>query len=157
MKKRPKRVIYPLLGLCVAWLGLVLFNNFGTRPAVSGLTGGRLNDCPSSPNCVCSQASRAGQQIEPVPFSGSVTEAMSAILATVQTLSALHIETADERYVHATARTLLLRFVDDVEFLIDETDRVIHLRSASRIGYSDMGANARRVNLISAELRRRLD
>ena len=54
----------------------------------------------------------------------------------------------EEGYMHAEARSLLFRFVDDVEFLLDADNRLIHVRSASRTGYSDLGVNRRRVERI---------
>jgi uncharacterized protein (DUF1499 family) len=55
---------------------------------------------------------------------------------------------ATPTYLHAEARSLIFRFVDDVEFLIDPGQRRIQVRSASRIGYSDFGVNRRRVERI---------
>ena len=51
-------------------------------------------------------------------------------------------------YLHAEARSFLFRFVDDVEFMFDADQQVIHVRSASRLGYSDLGVNRRRVERI---------
>lgn len=139
-------MLYALIGLLFAWLGLVLFNQFGTRPAVIGLqAGNRLADCPESPNCACTQATRAEQQIEPIPLTGTAQEAMAAIRSAVDQTGGMRVVTSEGTYLHATASSLVFRFVDDVEFFVDEEQRVIHLRSASRVGYSDMGANARRL------------
>jgi uncharacterized protein (DUF1499 family) len=44
-----------------------------------------------------------------------------------------------------------LRFVDDVEFLLVPAERVIHVRSASRVGYSDLGTNRKRVEALRAK------
>lgn len=54
----------------------------------------------------------------------------------------------DESYLHFEFTSLLLRFVDDVEFLFDEKIGTIHFRSASRIGYGDFGVNRRRMEEI---------
>lgn len=51
----------------------------------------------------------------------------------------------DGVYLHAEVRSFLFRFVDDLEFLIDTEQSLIHMRSASRTGYSDLGVNRRRV------------
>lgn len=63
------------------------------------------------------------------------------------------IVAAEERYIHAAFTSALFRFVDDVEFFLDEGTRTIHVRSASRVGYSDFGVNRRRVE----EIRTRFD
>jgi uncharacterized protein (DUF1499 family) len=42
-------------------------------------------------------------------------------------------------------------FVDDVEFFLDEGANVIHVRSASRLGQSDLGVNRKRVETIRAK------
>ena len=60
---------------------------------------------------------------------------------------------AEERYIHTEFTSAFFRFVDDVEFLLDDGTRTIHVRSASRVGYSDFGVNRRRVE----ELRSRFD
>jgi uncharacterized protein (DUF1499 family) len=60
------------------------------------------------------------------------------------------VEEKDD-YLHAEARSLIFRFVDDVEFYLPAPEKVIHVRSASRVGYSDMGVNRKRVE----EIRRR--
>ena len=149
-------MLYALLGMVAAWCGLAIFNAYGTRPAVIGLTDSRLADCPPSPNCVCSQASRDEQRIEPIAYTGSREEALAAIKALIDETAGMRLVLEEEGYIHATATSMILRFVDDVEFLVDEQAGVIHLRSASRVGYSDLGANAKRVAALKASLESRL-
>ncbi len=55
--------------------------------------------------------------------------------------------TAD--YLHLTFRSLIFQFVDDVEFQIDLDSNLLHFRSASRWGYSDLGVNRRRMQQIT--------
>ena len=52
-------------------------------------------------------------------------------------------------YVHAEFRSLLFRFVDDVEFYFPMYEPVIHFRSASRLGSWDLGANKRRMTVLT--------
>lgn len=75
----------------------------------------------------------------------SADEAMTRLKRILSGLPRVRIITADERYLHAEFTSLLFRFVDDVEFLIDEDRREVHFRSASRVGYSDLGANRARM------------
>ncbi|MBC8114035.1 MAG: DUF1499 domain-containing protein, partial [Candidatus Saccharimonas sp.] len=113
-----------------------------------GLVDGRLRPCPSSPNCVCSQDEEAGHHIEPLWFTDSPREAWDRLHDLVQKLPRTRVVSRDDRYLHVEFTSLLMRFVDDVEFLLDETTSVIHVRSSSRIGYSDLGANRKRVEAI---------
>jgi len=113
-----------------------------------GLVDGRLRPCPSSPNCVCSQDGDAGHHIEPLRFIGSPREAWDRLHNLVLKLPRARVVSRDDRYFHIEFTTLLMRFVDDVEFLLDETASVIHIRSASRIGHSDLGANRKRIEAI---------
>ena len=120
---------------------------FGTQPQI-GLVDGRLRPCPSSPNCVCSQNQDTGHHIEPLPFSGSPREAWDRLHALIEKLPRTRVVSRDDSYLHVEFTSLLMRFVDDVEFLLDEPASVIHIRSASRIGHSDLGANRKRIEAI---------
>ena len=62
----------------------------------------------------------------------------------------------DDTYLHYECTSLLLRFVDDVEFVFDDEAKLIHFRSASRIGYGDLGVNRRRMEGIRSRLAGRL-
>ena len=121
---------------------------FFRKPTNLGVTNGRLADCSSSPNCVSTQASDAEHRMEPTPFTGSADEAMQHIEAVVAKMPRTKIVTVQGNYFHAEFRSALFRFVDDVEFLIDPDEQLIHYRSASRVGYSDFGVNRRRMEQI---------
>lgn len=139
------RVTFLLVLVVVAWrVSLMLFGSHGPV----GLVDGRLRPCPSSPNCVCSQDEDAGHHIEPLQFSGSPREAWDRLHALLAKLPRTRVVSRDDHYLHVEFTTLLMRFVDDVEFLLDETTSVIHVRSASRIGHSDLGANRKRIETI---------
>lgn len=77
-------------------------------------------------------------------------EAKEALKATIATLPRTKLVDEDESYLHYEFTTLLLRFVDDVEFLFDETTKTVHFRSASRTGYSDLGVNRKRMEQVRA-------
>lgn len=109
---------------------------------------GKLPECPETPNCVCSQAERANQKVEPLKFTCPTEEAMLRLKLTMDALPGTKIAKDDRVYMHVEFKTLVFGFVDDVEFLIDENKKVIHIRSASRLGYSDLGTNRRRVETI---------
>jgi uncharacterized protein (DUF1499 family) len=125
----------------------------GSRPSQIGVTGGRLPACPDSPNCVSSQSSDSGHAIEPLRYEGAAASALQQLIKTVQGMKRARVVTADRRSIHAEFTSFLFRFVDDVEFLLDEGAKTIHVRSASRTGYSDLGVNRKRVE----EIRSRFD
>ncbi len=104
-----------------------------------------LSACPDSPNCVSSLASDPRHKIEPLPMQGGGATAINALRTVIEAMPRTRIVKADEGYLHAEFTSLIFRFVDDVEFVVDNTAGVIHVRSASRIGYSDLGVNRKRV------------
>ncbi len=108
----------------------------------------KLKQCPSSPNCVSSQSESESHHIEPLPYKSSGDEAMQKIKNTILAMPRTNLVEEKDHYLHIEFKSSVLRFVDDVEIIIDDSEKVIHLRSASRIGHSDFGANRRRINEI---------
>ena len=107
-----------------------------------------LAPCPASPNCVSSQATDTEHFTEPLHFTGEATLAWNRLESALGRQSRLSIIEDTGSYLHAEVRSLMFRFVDDVEFLLDPEAGVIQIRSASRTGYSDFGVNRRRVERI---------
>ncbi|MEZ6064423.1 MAG: DUF1499 domain-containing protein [Planctomycetaceae bacterium] len=147
---RSKRVIYWIVGIpvvmLVATLGLVFAS--WRRPEV-GLVDGRLRPCASSDNCVCSAATGAAA-IDPLRFEGSADDAWARLRTLLSDRQNCTVVTDNDEYLHAEFVTPLLRFVDDVEFHLEPTASVIHIRSESRVGKSDLGANRRRLEELRA-------
>jgi len=112
----------------------------------------RLSDCPSTPNCVSSQARDPQHHVPPLRFSGPRDGVMKRVSNVVQSLPGARLEIATDTYLHARVRTPLFRFVDDLELLLDAEAGLIHVRSASRAGTWDLGANRRRVERLRREL-----
>ena len=151
MSKRSKRILISLAFIIVLIVGaLAMMSVFSGKPTNLGLVDGRLADCPSSPNCVSTQAEDADHQMEPIPFTGSADEAMQRVKDLIAEMPRTKIVTVDGNYLHVKFRSTFFRFVDDAEFLIDTEEHVIHFRSASRVGYSDLGMNRRRMEQIAA-------
>lgn len=113
----------------------------------------RLSDCPDTPNCQGSQSSRPEQQLAPLSITGTADGAINRIADTLVPHSSVAVVTQDEQYLHLTYTTKLMGYVDDVEFLLDEPGNAVHVRSASRLGLSDLGANAKRIAQIRAVLK----
>ena len=122
----------------------------GARPASLGARQGRLAPCPASPNCVSSLADDEMHRVAPLPFSGTAAAAIDRLAGTVRALPRASVITATETYLHAEFRSAVFRFVDDAEFYADESAGVIQVRSASRVGSSDLGVNRKRIKDIRA-------
>jgi len=129
-----KRGVYRSLVLVlVLVIGVfVLIQFFGGRPENLGLHGGKLSECPSSPNCVCSQSNSTEHAVEPISYTGSTESARERVRAALLTLARVKIITEEDHYLYAEVRSALFRFVDDVEIYLDENAKLIHFRSASR-------------------------
>jgi uncharacterized protein (DUF1499 family) len=127
---------------------LLLLCCHGTRPANLGARDGRLAPCPATPNCVSSQALEGSQRVEPLPFTGPAAAAMARLAGIVRSVPRAKVVSAADGYLHAEFTSAVFRFVDDVEFLADAAAGVIHLRSASRLGRSDLGVNRKRVEML---------
>jgi uncharacterized protein (DUF1499 family) len=105
--------------------------------------------CPASPNCVSSaQDPGESHYIAPIRIQGDPDAAWRALGDLLAADDRIEIVSAGDRYLRAVATTRILRFKDDVEFLLDRAAGEIGMRSASRIGYSDLGKNRRRMEAI---------
>ena len=133
-------------------LAAILTACAGERPQNIGVTNGVLATCPSSPNCVSSFATEDRQKIAPLSFSDDPAVAFCRLTQIIRQRSDAMIIEERSDYLRVELRTTL--FVDDAEFLLDGEKKVIQLRSASRLGYSDLGKNRRRIKEIRAAFRR---
>lgn len=123
----------------------------GKRPTNLGVNSGKLTPCPASPNCVCSQNQDDLHKIAPLTYAVSKPEAISKLKAVITDLPRTKIITETEDYIYAEFTTSLMKFVDDVEFYVDDANKIIHVRSASRLGQSDMGVNRNRIETIRTQ------
>ena len=130
-----------------------LFGCGGTAPSTLGIEGDRLAPCPDRPNCVASDAEDDARRIEPFHIAGDQAAAWSALRTAVAGLPRTTIVTANDRYLHAEAKSRLFGFVDDLEFHLRPDDGLIALRSAARTGYSDFGVNAERLETLRTRLK----
>jgi uncharacterized protein (DUF1499 family) len=129
----------------------------GKEPPDLGVRDGRLKPPSQTENSVSSQAGlypdhpmRAYAEIAPIKFAGEGRAAIDRIRRIVETTEGARIIRADPGYLYAQFRTRWLKFVDDAEFLADDRAKVIHVRSASRIGRGDLGVNRARIEAIRA-------
>ena len=122
----------------------------GTAPDNLGMHNGRLSPCPDSPNCVNSQASDARHAIEPLPLAGSAEQTQARLRVLLSEEPRVTLAEEAPGYLRAEFSSKLMRFVDDVEFMIGAT--AVDVRSASRLGYADFDVNRERIE----HLRQRL-
>ncbi len=115
---------------------------------------GRLPACPSSPNCVSSDAPRSDGKhyIAPLAIDGDPQTAWQQLVGLLQGDRSITIVVQRDDFIHAEARTRIMRFVDDVIFHLRPDEGVIAMRSASRVGYSDLGKNRKRLEAVRAAM-----
>jgi uncharacterized protein (DUF1499 family) len=148
MKKSKKVLLGVALVVVLSVAGLVMMSWFSSPPDDLGVRDGRLTDCPASPNCVCTQATSASHRMPPIPFTGDLASTRARLRRAIESIPRARFVEETDHYFRVEFTTAILRFVDDGEFLIDEAEKVIHFRSASRIGHSDLGANAKRMKAV---------
>jgi uncharacterized protein (DUF1499 family) len=108
----------------------------------------RLAPCPDTPNCVSTYAVDEIHAIAPMRYVGSRDAAKARLLDIIEAMPRSMLVEKSEDYLRVEFRTRIFRFVDDVEFLIDDDDKLIHYRAAARLGRSDLGVNRRRMERI---------
>ncbi|MEM0980360.1 MAG: DUF1499 domain-containing protein [Cyanobacteria bacterium P01_H01_bin.58] len=124
----------------------------GSRPNNIGVKDGSLASCPNSPNCVVSQGEEdAEHAIAPLTYTGTPSEAMMVLRQVVESQQGSEIIQQTDDYLYAEFTSKLMGFVDDVEFYLPaNAPGTIHMRSASRLGQSDLGVNRKRIEAIRA-------
>ncbi len=124
----------------------------GSRPTTLGVKEDHLAPCPSSPNCVVSQGTPDAQHaIAPLTYTSDATEAMTTLKQVIAAQPGSEIIEQTDTYLYAEFTSNLMGFVDDVEFFFPPTEPgIIHVRSASRLGESDLGVNRKRIEAIRA-------
>lgn len=125
----------------------------GSRPTNIGVVDGHLTPCPEKPNCVSTSSSDAGHSIAPFPLQGDGSRSFSLLRKIITESPRTTVVKDEPNYMHVEFQSLILRFVDDVEFYLAEGSDRIETRSASRLGRSDLGVNRNRIE----ELRQRYE
>jgi len=144
-----------ITGLIVGQLGLLK----GSPPGDLGVHDGRLKPPSNTPNSVSSQASlypdhpqRAYADIAPLPLKGDANATLDRIASIIESMEGGKIVKKEPGYIYAQFTTRLMKYVDDVEFWYDPVAKVIQVRSASRLGSSDLGVNRERIESIRQTL-----
>ncbi len=128
------------------------FSCAGSRPPNLGVHDSRLAPCPSSPNCVSSDVADSAHRIAAFEVAVPAAQAWQAARSAVVALPRTKIVSESDGYLHAECASALFGFIDDLELHLRPAQNLIAVRSASRLGYSDLGVNRRRVEKLRASL-----
>lgn len=137
----------------ISILSIFLVGCTGTKPKL-GINNLKLIQCPSSPNCVSTQARDKTHFIDPIILENSPLKVKEEIVKILSGLNQSKIIEIEDNYIRAEFSSKIFGFVDDVEFYFPDTKSkkiTINMRSASRLGYSDLGANRRRIEEIRSK------
>ena len=148
------RILLILLALIVVGgIALrLLIPRLSPRPTNLGVVDGQLTPCPDSPNCVSTFSQDEAHDISPIPYTVATAAARDTLVATLEAMPRSQLITVEPTYIHAEFRSPTMGYIDDAEFLLDEAAGVIHLRSAARLGQSDLGANRAYMEAIRAQI-----
>ena len=130
-----------------------LFSCSGTRPADLGIKDGRLAACPSTPNCVSSDAADSAHAIAAFQLVAPPADAWRTLRAALDSLPRTKIIIVSDDYLHAECSSAVFGFVDDLELHLRPLQNSIAVRSAARLGHSDFGVNRKRVENLRLLLR----
>jgi len=136
--------------MIVILIVVVMFGKNNIAPKNLGVKEGKLKKMPNSPNAVSSQTDIEDKKVEPLLFTGDLEKSKARIIGIINNLEGTEMIKNEKNYIYVIFKTGGLKFKDDVEFYFDEVNKLIHFRSASRVGYSDMGLNRKRYDEIKS-------
>lgn len=126
--------------LCIS---LIVISCVGKVPHAIGV----FANCPEKPNCVSTKESNKKNYIEPIKYLSSLDEAKTVLILTINSFNSSKIKDEQESFIYVEFVSEIFGFVDDAEFYFIKPG-IIDFRSASRIGYSDLGVNRERMEII---------
>ncbi len=129
---------------------LSLLSCSGQRPTNLGISDNKLAACPPSPNCVSSDAADEAHKVNPLVFNPPAEAAWETAKQAVSEMPRTKIISATHDYLHAECSSAVFGFVDDLELHLRPDENTIAIRSASRLGHSDLGVNRNRVEKLRA-------
>lgn len=151
MKAKVLKMIFYFIGALVLVVIIQMVIKNTMVPSNLGVVNGELSPLPKSPNCVSSYAIDKEKFVEPLPFKGDFETSKAKLLSVMSKYGDMEIITDEGTYMHIVFTTGKMKFHDDVELLFDLTLEKINYRSASRVGYSDMGLNKERYSEIKKQ------
>ncbi|MCH2169641.1 DUF1499 domain-containing protein [Myxococcota bacterium] len=138
--------------LLACWMMLGVLGCASPLTPPTGGLGNGLAPCPDTPNCVSSEASDVQHAVAPLVIRGNPEVAWQVTREVVGALPRVIVVAEGQGWLRAECRSALFRFVDDLDLRVYADRGVIEVRSASRVGYGDLGVNRRRVENLRAEL-----
>lgn len=144
------KIILIILLSAIALFGILLLfiRIVSKRPSNLGIIDGKLNECGEYPNCVCTDSQKESHKIDYLPFKPEIENQKEYLKSVIAKIPRTKLIVEKENYLYYEFRSLAWRFIDDVEFYFNENTKQIHMRSASRIGTNDFGANRNRIENI---------
>ena len=127
---------------------IYMFVKNNLSPNYLGVNGGMLAKMPKTPNAVSSQTEEKDKKVEALEFKGNLVDSKKQVIKAIESYGNAKIIKNETNYIYVVVTTGIMKYHDDVEFYFDESKKLIQIRSASRIGYSDMGLNRERYNKI---------
>ena len=140
-----RTLLYFGMAVFLSMIFVMVWARTASRPSL-GIRDGELLPLPNTPNGVATQSGNAAKRLEPIPWSGDWQPAKEKMLQILNRLPRTTLVANEPNYVWVVFRSTLFGFPDDVEFLFGE--EAIHFRAVARLGYSDMGVNLKRMEMI---------
>jgi uncharacterized protein (DUF1499 family) len=145
------RLIVIILGISIA---LFTFPSISWAAANNlGVNNQSLASCPQTPNCIVSQSPEdETHAVEPIAYQTDLDTARATLLKVLNVVPRTKTIEQTPNYIHAESTSRIFKFVDDLEFYFPSNEKVIHVRSAARVGESDLGVNRTRLEQIRLAL-----
>ncbi|MFT5291660.1 MAG: hypothetical protein ACI82F_003745 [Planctomycetota bacterium] len=153
MSSKPRRMTYLLIAIPTILLaGIAVVVVLSHRPVELGLVEGKLRPCPEKPNCVCSTATDEEHAIAALTLRGDdALGAFAELVALTEGMDGARVVEVGATYAHFAFTTPILHFQDDLELHLDPATGQAQVRSSSRVGHSDLGANRKRVEALRTD------
>jgi len=125
---------------------------------VQGVIDGKLAPCSKKSNCVSTEHTNPNRSMPPIEYKGiHLNQAKDVLIDVLATIPKLEVKKNDGHYIYVEAKTMIFKFVHNVEFYFDDVQKLIHFRSSSRMGFADFGTNKRRMQAVVARFYRQAD
>ena len=126
----------------------LLFGCAGKPPEKRGVEAGNLLACPDRPNCVSTAEEPSARYVPPLEYTVPREEAIAAMTQIVSGMKNTNIREKKDGYFWVECTSMIFGFVDDLEIYFPKEKQEVYIRSAARLGYSDIGVNRKRVEKI---------
>lgn len=140
--------LFWVIPLCIV---IIAFWKNNTVPNRTGLKNNKLYPCGWTKNCINSRSKNNEDAIDPIKFESE--DILNKIELFFKQNYNSNLINKTPSYLHIVVSTSFWHFKDDVEFLVDQDQKIVEIRSASRLGYSDMGVNRKRIEKLKKYLK----